>query len=110
VTSRVQRAVYRRTRLEPEDFELGWRQGDARDGVDPAPRQMLPDQFDLRKRHTRLPQEGGERVEPLALGMAAAKPASQRREDDPVLGIDGIDITMNSRDVQETRECFGHRS
>jgi hypothetical protein len=72
-----------------------------RDGVESAPRQILPGPFDLRKRNTGLPKEVGERVEALALGMAAAKPASQRREDDPVLGSDGIDIAMNSGDVQE---------
>jgi len=62
---------------------------------------MLPGPFDLRKRHTGLQQEVGECAEALALGIAAVKPASQRREDDPVLGIDGIDIAMNSGDVQE---------
>jgi hypothetical protein len=40
--------------------------------------------------------------------MAAAKPASQRREDDPVLGIDGIDVAMNSGDVQEPHGRASH--
>jgi hypothetical protein len=52
------------------------------------------------------------RVEPLALGMAAAKPASQRCEDDAVLGIDRIDVAMNPGDVQEPhgRAAYGAQS
>jgi hypothetical protein len=71
--------------------------------VNPSPRESLPGPFDLRQRHTGLPQEVGERVEALAIRMAAAKPAFQRREDEPVRGLDGIDMVLNSGDVQEPR-------
>jgi hypothetical protein len=54
-----------------------------------------------------LPEEVNERVEPLAPGMTAAKPASQRREDDPILGI-GIDVAMNPGDVQEPHGRASH--
>lgn len=64
---------------------------------------MLPGPLDLRKGHTSLPEEVGEPVETLAQGMAAAKSAAQRREHDLVLGIDRIDVTMDSGDVQESR-------
>ena len=39
--------------------------------MNPAPRESLPRPFDLRNRDTGLPQEVSERVEPLALGLAA---------------------------------------
>ena len=95
-------------RLEPERRELGWRQGDARDGVDPALYERLPGPFDLQSRDTGLPKEVRERVEPLASHLAGPKPAAQRREGDPLLGVDGIDRGLNPDDVQEPRGRAGH--
>src|SRR5512143_580106 len=63
---------------------------------------MLPGPLDLRKGHTRVPEEVGESVEALAPSMAATKPASQRREDDLILGIDRIERAMHSGDVEES--------
>src|SRR5260370_10881781 len=63
-------------RLEPERLELGWGQHDTRDGVDSAPRQILPGQFDLRQRNTSLPPAVADRAAPLSLALAPAKPAS----------------------------------
>jgi len=86
---------------EPERFELRLRQRDPRDGVDAALRKILPGPFNLWSRHPGLPEKIGEPVQALALGMASAKLASQRREDDPILGIDGIDMAMHSGDVKK---------
>src|SRR6185295_3402732 len=70
--------------LQLERLELGGRQRDPWDGVNPAPRESLPRPFDLRNRDTGLPQEVSEQVEPLAPGLAASKRAVQWREGDPV--------------------------
>jgi hypothetical protein len=77
--------------------------------VNPAPHEGLPDPFDLRNRDTGSPEEIGERVEPLAADATATKPAAQRRKDDPVLGIDGIQTGGNPDDVQESGNLASHR-
>ncbi len=58
----------------------------------------------------RLPKDVREPVESFAADMAFTKPAAERGERDPVLGIHGIDRSINPDDVQEPGECFGHRS
>ncbi len=79
--------------------------------MNPAPRESLPRPFDLRNRDTGLPQEVGERVEPLARDVAATLQTTlQGREGDTVLGVDRIDEPTNPDDVQEPRGRFGHRS
>jgi hypothetical protein len=94
--------------LQTERLELGRRQRDAWDRVNPAPRESLPRPFDLRNRDTGLPQEVSERVEPLAPGLAASKRAVQWREGDPVHCIDRIDIPPDPRDMQEPRDRASH--
>jgi hypothetical protein len=94
--------------LKPERLELGGRQRDTWDGVNPAPRESLPRPFDLRNRDTGLPQEVGERVEPLAAGLAAPKPAVQWREGNPVLGLDRIDVPTDSHDMQKPHGRAAH--
>ena len=94
--------------LQPERLELGGRQRDPRDGVNPAPRESLPRPFDLRNRDTGLPQEISERVEPLAPGLAASKRAVQWCEGDPVHRVDRIDIPTDPRDMQEPRNRASH--
>ena len=85
--------------LEPKRVDLCWRQRDPRDRVDPTLRQILPGPFDLRNGYARQSQEIGERVEALALSMPVTKPAAQGGEDDPVLGIDGVDRARASGDM-----------
>jgi hypothetical protein len=86
-------------KLEPERVDLGRRQSDPRNRVDPTLRQVLPRPFNLRKRHVGLSKEVCERVQALALGMPGTKPPAQRGEDDPVLGVDGVDWTRASGDM-----------
>jgi hypothetical protein len=89
------------SRLEPERVDLGRRQRDPRDRVDPTLRQTLPRPFNLRKRNVGLSKEVCEPVQALALGMSGTKPPAQRGEDDPVLGVDGVDWTRASGDMQK---------
>ena len=88
-------------RLEPERVDLGRRQRDLRDRVEPTLRQILPRPRNLWKRDVGLAEEIGERVQALTLGMPGAKPPAQRGEDDPVLGVDRVDWTRASGDVQK---------
>jgi hypothetical protein len=88
-------------RLEPERVELGRRQRDVRDRVDPTLRQILPRPCNLWKGDVGLPEEICEHVQALALGMPGTKPPAQRGEDDPVLSVDGVDWTRASGDVQK---------
>ena len=95
-------------RLEPERVDLSRRQRDPRDRVDPTLCQTLPRPFNLRKRNVGFSKEVGECVQALALGMSGTKPPAQRGEDDPVLGVDGVDWTSTSGDMQKPQRRTFH--
>jgi len=94
--------------LEPERVDLRRRERDPRHGVDPTPCQILPGSFNLWKGHMRLSEKVGEPIQTLAQRMPVAKPATQWCEDDPVLGVDGIDWTRASGDVQKPPDRAFH--
>src|SRR5882724_1447422 len=81
--------------LEAERRDLGGREPNARDRVDPSRGERPPRSLNLRRRDVRLAEEGREPVKPLDHRVPTPKPAAQRGEGDAVLGIDGIDGGVN---------------
>lgn len=99
----------RRSCLEPERFELGWREPHTRDRVNPALGECPPRPLDFRSRHVRLAEKRREPVESLDHDMPTTKSTAHRRERDAVLGIDGINGGVNPDDVQEPYDLADHR-
>ena len=96
--------------LEAERRDLGGREPNARDRVDPSRGERPPRSLNLRRRDVRLAEEGREPVKPLDHRVPTPKPAAQRGEGDAVLGIDGIDGGVNPDNVQEPRDFADHRA